>query len=123
MKDNLLSTHLLGGWAIAAAILVFGAKASVGAPEFVLSDNSIGGVVGVCILIGTDGKVKDAVLATTSGDKLLDKSVIDYAQALHWDMPYPRPGWMGINVGVGVSKAGKSLPTCPLPSAKGKPTS
>jgi hypothetical protein len=70
------------------------------------------GVVGVCLHIGKYGKVVEARLATSSGDAAMDTSVVNYARTLHWDKPYPNPGWIGINIAVGNGPTDVPFPDC-----------
>lgn len=70
------------------------------------------GVVGICLHIGKHGKVVEARLATSSGDAAMDTSVVNYARTLHWDKPYPKPGWIGINIAVGSGPTDAPFPDC-----------
>ena len=70
------------------------------------------GVVGVCIYIGKLGGVSDVRLAASSGDAAMDQSVVNYARTLHWDKPYPKPGWIGINIAVSSGRTDAPLPDC-----------
>jgi len=87
-------------------------------PVILISPGSNGGTVGVCLLLDSEGHVRDARVVTPSGDPQLDHSIVDYTKSLHWDKPYPKPGWMGINMAVGNGTSSGNLPDCSAVTSK-----
>jgi TonB family protein len=71
------------------------------------------GKAAICIQLDSTGHVVDARVAVSSGDETTDQAALQIAKELHWDRPYPKPGWVGIRIGLGTGeRSSKVLPTC-----------
>ncbi|HEY2071721.1 MAG TPA: hypothetical protein VGG48_19330 [Rhizomicrobium sp.] len=74
---------------------------------------AVDGNAGVCLKLNDTGRVLEGRITESSGNAEADLAIMELASQLHWDKPYPKPGWMPIRLGVGASaQSDRAAPPC-----------